>query len=92
MGIEYSFRFAYPSEDAVVTALRRIEPVRELTSVPKSFELRVQSADTVPDASMQIEPYGLYFCDYGGKGREMMGLVLTRLVSEFGEVTIHELE
>ncbi len=41
---------------------------------------------------MRVEPYGLYFCNNGGDGREMLGLIVARLVSRFGPVTIAELE
>jgi hypothetical protein len=46
----------------------------------------------MPDASVQAEPYGAYFCVFGGHGREILGLVVARLVSEFGPVTVAELE
>ncbi len=41
---------------------------------------------------MRIEPCGAYFCDYGGTGREMLGLVIAHLVSLFGTVAVEEWE
>jgi hypothetical protein len=58
----------------------------------QEFELRAKPSAGIPDAMMRVEPYGLYFCDYGGVGREILGLIVARLVSQFGPVTIAELE
>jgi hypothetical protein len=46
----------------------------------------------MPDATVQPAPYGVYFCDHGGHGREFLGVLVARLVSEFGAVTVTELE
>ena len=93
MGIDYSLRFAYPDAAAVTAALRRVPFVRELVSPAVGFEIRtVGNAGEMPDATVKVEPYGAYFCVYGGHGREMLGVVIARLVGEFGAVTITELE
>ncbi len=93
MSVEYALRFASPGPTAVAAVLRRLPAARELPPPASGFELRVDdSANGMPDASVQTAPYGAYFCDYGGHGREFLGLVVARLISEFGAVTVAELE
>jgi hypothetical protein len=46
----------------------------------------------MPDATVQVAPFGVSFCDQGGQGREFLGGVVARLVSEIGAVTVTELE
>jgi hypothetical protein len=93
MGIEYTLRFTYPEAAAVASVLRCLPLTRELPSPWVGFELRSPvSVGDMPDASVQVEPYGVYFCDNGGHGRELLGAVLARLVAEFGAVTVSELE
>jgi hypothetical protein len=93
MGIEYALKFASPSPAAVATVLRRLPASRELLPPASGFELRAEtSSHGMPDATVQGAPYGAYFCDNGGRGREFLGLVVARLVSEFGAVTVAELE
>lgn len=92
-GVEYALRFASPSTAPVAAVLRRLPGARELPLPASGFELRADgSVSGMPDASVQAEPYGAYFCDHGGHGREFLGLVVARLVSEFGAVTVAELE
>jgi hypothetical protein len=91
VGIEYTLRFPKPDGVAVADALRPLPFVRSMPEA-EEFELRAQAAASMPDAVMRIESYGLYFCDNGGRGREMLGVIVARLVSRFGPVTIAELE
>jgi len=91
-GVEYKIRFKCPGTDAVAEALRPLPFARELPA-SEGFELRAAgSAAGMPDAWAKPEPGGLYFCDNGGAGRELLGLVVARLVRQFGVVTVAELE
>jgi hypothetical protein len=93
MGIEYTLRFTYPDAVSVFAVLRQLPVTHEQTSSAGTFELRsAGNAGRMPDAVTCIEPYGLYYCNYGGSGREFLGLVITRLVGVFGTVTIAPLE
>ncbi len=93
MGVEYTLRFAHPDAASVSAVLRRLPVAHELSPSGSEFELRaVGTAGAIPDATARVESYGLYFCDYGGAGREFLGLVVARLVGEFGTVTVAELE
>jgi hypothetical protein len=93
MGVEYALRFASPGLDAVATVLRRLSAARDLPPPGLGLELRSDSSSSgMPDALVQPEPYGAYFCDNGGHVREFLGLVVSRLVSAFGPVTVAELE
>jgi hypothetical protein len=92
MAIEYTLRFAHPDSASVAEALRPLPFLRE--PVPQSEEFEFSSArstEVMPEASMRVKSYGLYFCDHGGVGREMLGIVVARLVSRFGSITIEEL-
>lgn len=46
----------------------------------------------MPDVTIQIESDGAYFCNHGGAGNELLGCLIARLTSEYGAVTITELE
>ncbi len=91
MGFEYRLQFVAPDADSVASLLRRLPSARELTLPIHRVELRADTSDTgVPDAEVRVEPNGAYFCDYGGAGKKFLGIVVERLVSEFGTVTIAE--
>jgi hypothetical protein len=93
MGFEYKLRFVAPAAGAVAAILRGLPTARELSTPVHSFELRTKASDEgMPDADVRVEPDGAYFCDYGGAGQKFLGIVVARLVSEFGAVTITELE
>jgi hypothetical protein len=93
MGIEYSLRFGHPGPAAVISVLERLPSFRRSTSDSPDFELRAEgTSEGMPDASLRIEPDGVYFCNYGGSGKQFLGEVVARLVSEFGAVTVTEWE
>jgi hypothetical protein len=93
MGIEYTLRFTYPDAASVSAVLRQLPVTHEQSSSAGAFELRsAGNVGGMPDAVTCIEPYGLYYCDNGGSGREFLGLVITRLVGVFRTVTIAPLE
>ena len=93
MGIEYRLRFAAPDPAAVDELLRRLPFARAATPPQPGFDLWVGTSDgDNPQATMQAEPGGLYFCDYcGAHGRALLGQVVAALASVFGPVTVEEL-
>ena len=56
------------------------------------YRREIGNTEAMPDATVQVEDGGLYFCDHGGFGREYLGLVLARLVAAFGPVQIEDRE
>jgi hypothetical protein len=91
MGIEYQLRFAAPDPGAVDELFRRRFPSARAATPPQAgFDLRVGTSEGEnPQATMQTEPGGLYFCDYcGGHGRALLGEVVA---SVFGPITGEEL-
>jgi hypothetical protein len=93
MGIEYKLQFAHSDPACIADSLRRLPMVREMSVRAGEFELRaMESTGTMPDATARVEPDGLYFCDYGGAGRQLLGILIARLVSEFGPVTVGDWE
>jgi hypothetical protein len=93
MGIEYKMQFTHTGTESVASILRRLPMVREVPADEGKFELRAgETQGTMPDATACVEPDGLYFCDCGGAGRQLLGVVIARLVSEFGPVTVADWE
>jgi hypothetical protein len=92
MGVEYRVRFSAPDAEAVAAVLRQFPAAREVGAPALRFDLGSASGGYWPQATVQVEPDGVYFCDHGdGSGRAWLGEVIARLVSAFGSVTIDEL-
>jgi hypothetical protein len=93
MGIEYRLQFSSSGAEAVAAVLRRLPAAREASSPSHKFELGPGATERDwPQATVQVEPGGVYFCDHcGGTGRALLGEVIARLVSAFGVVTVDEL-
>ena len=93
MGVEYSLRFECRDPATLAELLRRIDGSREDATTLNRFEFRnATNAGIMPDAEASPEPGGLYFCDYGGSGCQLLGHLVARVVSVFGPVTISERE
>ena len=93
MGMEYKLRFAFPDVASVTSVLRRLPMVREVPRTNIEFEFRAaENSSSMPDASARIEQDGLYFCVCGNRGRQFLGDIIARLVSEYGTVTVADLE
>jgi hypothetical protein len=90
MGIEYRLRFNAPTAEAVAGVLRRVDAACEAPPPEYRFDLGIAASDRGwPQATVQVESDGAYFCDHGGaSGRALLGEVVARLVSAFGAVTI----
>ena len=94
MGIEYSLRFTAPDSQSIEElVLQRLWSARPATPPQPGIELWLGTAEEkYPQATLQTEPGGLYFCDYcGGHGRALLGELVALLVSMFGPVTVDEL-
>ncbi len=93
MGIEYRLQFTAPDAATVVSVLQRLPMVQKVAGDEPMFELRTeQTTDTMPDAVVSLQPDGIYFCDNRGSGKQLLGVLIARLVSEFGPVTVAEWE
>lgn len=91
MGIEYRLRFESTDGEEVADVLRRLPAVRAGTPPGNQFDLGDAGHDW-PQATVEVEPGGVYFCDHcGGAGRALLGEVVARLTSAFGIVTVEEL-
>jgi hypothetical protein len=91
VGIEYRLRFEAPDGEAVANVLRRLPAARAATPPDNRFDLGDASHDW-PQATVEVEPGGVYFCDHcGGSGRVLLGEVVALLASVFGVVTVEEL-
>jgi hypothetical protein len=92
MGIEYRLQFNAPDAEAVAAVLRRVDAAREGPPPEYRFDLGISGSDQRwPQATVQVESDGAYFCDHcGALGRALLGEVVARLVSAFGAVTIIE--
>lgn len=93
MGIEYKIQFAHRGAESVASVLRRLPMILEVSAVKGFVEFRAeQTRGTMPDATVSIEPDGLYFCDCGGAGKQFLGILIAHLVSEFDPVTVVDWE
>ena len=89
MGIEYKLTFEAPDAEAVGAVLRRLPAARESDADAGRFDL---GGGEWPEAVVQVEQGGVYYCDNcGGRGRELLGVVVARLVAVFGPVSVEEL-
>ncbi len=89
MGKEYKLRFRFPNAQSVNEALRRLPMACGVDDATIGVDFRSpENTGSMPDASAHVQEDGLYFCDYGGMGRHYFGLIVARLVDEFGVVTV----
>ena len=93
MGIEYRIKFKAPDTESVVTVFRRIPWARQSSNASLEFEMHEnQETSHWSDATVVIEPGGVYFRDNGGgSGRHVLGEVVAQLLSVFGQLTIEGL-
>ena len=94
MGIEYSLHFRSPSQEGVAALLSSMSgaSIKPGASPVVEFRREAGNNEDMPDATVQVHVGWLYFCDHGGYGRDFLGHIVTRLVSEFGPVRIEDLE
>ena len=93
MGIEYAINFGSNAENEALSSLLVRLGGRPLLESPETtFEFRTSNSVGMPDASASISEGGLYFCDYGGSGRDFLGRLVAALVAEFSAVQVQEYE
>jgi hypothetical protein len=92
MGFEYRLRFSCEDESAVLRDLVRLRGATQTGPTALEFRSADNVAGKMPDATLQLEPGGAYFCDFGGVGSEFMGCVVSRLVARCGAVTVEDWE
>lgn len=90
MSFEYRISFDHADRASIVSALRRL-PLNALDAVGK-FEFRsTDNQGGMPNAFIQVEDYGVYYCWNGGRGDDLLGALVGELVANFGPVTVEEL-
>jgi hypothetical protein len=93
MGIEYKLEFSCSDPAELRASLLRVLGAGAAADRQGAVEFRHEIAEKGgPDATVVVEPYGLYFCDHGGHGRDYLGRVVAIVTSEFGPVSVSELE
>ncbi len=91
MGTEYRLRFDCDDPDALVRDLSLLPSA--VASGERRLDFReAAGSDGMPDATLQLEPLGAYFCDHGGRGREILGRVVARIVARCARVTVEDYE
>lgn len=93
MGIEYRISFTFADKSRIDGAVRHLPGLRKAVPPWDGFDWEAPDRDTggLPDAHFEVESAGVYFVDNGGRGREFLGILVARLVSEFGQVRVEEL-
>jgi hypothetical protein len=83
MGIEYRISCTPEGLSNVGELLGRLggQPSAEF---PAQIEFRFRSsrAEEMPDATVVLEPAGIYFVDHGGACREAVAVLLRRIMDE----------
>lgn len=90
MGMEYKLEF--DSGDAKV--MQSLCNLRSAALVSDDMiEFREDGSESgMPDATIRLESSGAYFCDHGGFGRSILGIVVANLVSLCDSVTVRDYE
>jgi hypothetical protein len=92
MGIEYKFRFSFSDIRQVEQVLDSITSFSRFDARYGFYEFRnAAGASVIPDVHVRIETYGLYVCDNGGAGREIIADLSQQVARAFGEVVSEEL-
>jgi hypothetical protein len=91
MSVEYRLRFRHDKGVDVIATLASLQDAKLMSHIEVEFRSPGAASGT-PDASVKVEPGGLYFCDYGGAGRDFLGRVVAKLVTSSGEVTVENYE
>ena len=91
MGTEYRLRFACDDPGSLMRELSRLPSA--VASGERQLEFReAATRDGMPDATLQLEQLGAYFCDHGGNGREILGREIARIVAQCDRVTVEDYE
>src|SRR5262245_37798470 len=83
VGFEYRLRFAVPDSSAVAAVIRRLPEVREAIPPGSGFDFG-HAGGGWPQATVQVETGGIYFCDHCSPGGgAVLGNLVAALVSAF---------
>ena len=92
MGMEYTLRFTCRDNTKLDVLLRALPNYERFDSTRQRYLFRfAENTGKMPNAEIKIEPQGVYFCDFGSS-YALLGLLITRLTSLFGEVQMEERE
>ena len=94
MGIEYKIAFA-PVPESIVDGILRsapffCEPAQPFGKLKYEYRL-ADNPGSIPNAQAAIEPYGVYFCDFGG-AHEIMARIVEQITKQIGPPIVSELE
>ncbi|MEQ4618517.1 MAG: hypothetical protein ABN482_10755 [Corticimicrobacter sp.] len=93
MGVEYLITYpAHPAESLQETLARLASHWDSEARAGYFSTVEMLAENAMPDASLAIEPAGIYFCDHGGQGRAFLGRLVAALVSRYDQVTVQEYE
>ena len=93
MGIEYSIKFdPFDQRSAEKVLIGLSSPELTIQDGYGFHYWKTAPTEGMSDATASIESDGLYFNDHGGFGPEILGRLVTQLVSKFGVITVQEYE
>jgi len=94
MGFEYKIAFSPVDEGTVDEILRSApffcEPARPFGKLKYEYRLP-DNPGSIPNAHAAIEPFGVYFCDFGG-AHEIMAGIVEQITKQIGPPTVSDLE
>jgi hypothetical protein len=92
MGIEYKLRFAFSDSGQVESLLQTMPSLSRFEASLALYEFRSsQNINKMPDAFVKIESDGLYFCDNGGEGEQILEALIQKITQEFDVISIEDL-
>jgi hypothetical protein len=92
MGIEYKLRFAISNFGQVESLLHTMSSLSRFEAISALYEFRSpHNANQIPDAFVKIESDGLYFCDNGGEGQQILKDLSQKIAREFGVFVLEDL-
>ncbi len=89
VGTEYRLSFTCTDLPALSARLQRLRGASVTTD---GIEVRRAATGAMPDATITLDSDGLYFCDFGGSGREVLGDAIAALLGHVDSVRIALLE
>ncbi len=92
MSIEYKVIIEYKDTEPIDKFLRNLPCFTGFDKEWNSYNHREENnTGKMPNAEIKIEDEGVYLCDYG-MSRQLFGLIVTNLISQFGRVQIEDYE
>jgi hypothetical protein len=92
MGVEYKFQFSFSDIRQVENFLGSVDSFSRFDANYGFYEFRnTCGAGVIPDVHVKIETYGLYVCNNGGAGHEIIADLSKQIAMTFGGVVQEEL-